>query len=101
MALRALTNSLTSHAAQARRPLRGASALDLIAAWCLLATALSSCGDDDYPYYDDCRYEPGLCAGGLGGLCEANIDCGVGFCCRDPKECGGGMCTLSCRSDYD
>ena len=83
----------------ASRPSRW-SALGVAAA-CLLGVSLWGCGDDDYGYYDQCRYEPGLCAGGLGGLCGANIDCGVGFCCRGPKECGSGMCTLSCRSDRD
>jgi hypothetical protein len=68
----------------------------------LAALSLPACDDDDdYPYYDECRFEPGLCAGGLGGLCGGNQDCAVGFCCRNPKECGGGMCTLSCRNDLD
>ena len=66
----------------------------------LIAAATPACGDDDYPYYyEDCRYDPGLCAGGLGALCGANVDCAVGTCCREPKECGGGMCTLTCRND--
>jgi hypothetical protein len=73
-----------------------------LAAVCLLVAALLGCGDDDYyPYDDACRYEPGLCGGGLGGLCGATVDCAVGFCCRGPKECGDGVCTLSCRNDLD
>ena len=67
----------------------------------MVVGTLISCGDDDSAYYDRCRYEPGLCAGGLGGFCGQNVDCGVGFCCREPKECGGGICTLACRSALD
>jgi hypothetical protein len=67
--------------------------------------AVASCGDDDGyygdGYYGECRFQPGLCAGGPGGFCGANLDCSVGFCCRGPKECGGGMCTFTCRSDFD
>ena len=73
-----------------------------LAALLLGVMSLPACDDDDeYPYYDECRYEPGLCAGGLGGLCGGNQDCAIGFCCRNPKECGSGMCTLSCRNDLD
>ena len=81
-------------------PSRHAHALCL-ASLCLLAAGFLSCGDDDYAYYGQCQRQPGLCAGGLGGLCGGNVDCGIGYCCQGPKECGGGMCTLSCRSDRE
>jgi hypothetical protein len=75
----------------------------LAAVACLIFVASQlGCGDDDdYAYYDRCRFDPGRCGGGLGGLCGSNADCAIGFCCREPKECGGGMCTLTCRSDFD
>ena len=71
--------------------------------WALLLFALgfAGCGDDDARYYDQCRYQPSACAGGLGAVCGSDLECGLGFCCRNPKECGGGMCTLACRSDLD
>lgn len=78
----------------------------LLRAWgpvaCVLLAAVSlSCGDDDSRYYDECRFDPDGCRGGLGGACRASSECGIGFCCREPKECGGGMCTLACRDDGD
>ena len=74
--------------------------LGRVLAACVLIAAALSCGDDDYGYYDECRFEPQLCRGGWGGLCSTNRDCFVGFCCQD-KECGAGMCTVTCRADLD
>jgi hypothetical protein len=74
-------------------------------AWLVAILAgLFSCGDDDgyYGSYEECRHQPGLCAGGVGALCGSSLDCGGGsHCCRGRKECGGGMCTFACRGDYD
>lgn len=74
----------------------------ILAASALIAALLLGCGDDEGPYdYDECRFDPDACYGGLGGACRTTAECGVGFCCREPKECGGGMCTFECRSDND
>jgi hypothetical protein len=72
-----------------------------LTAFALLAGSLLGCGDDDSPYYDQCRFDPEGCRGGLGGACRSSLECGIGFCCREPKECGGGMCTFECRNDLD
>jgi len=72
-----------------------------LTACALLVSALLGCGDDDSPYYDQCRFDPDGCRGGLGGACRTTSECGIGFCCEHPKECGGGMCTFECRSDLD
>jgi hypothetical protein len=73
----------------------------IVGASLLLASVLLSCGDDDGPYFDRCRFDPQGCRGGLGGACRTTAECGIGFCCREPKECGGGMCTFDCRNDLD
>src|ERR1044071_8654947 len=73
----------------------------ILAAFTLLAVLLLGCGDDEGGYYDECRFDPAGCYGGLGGACRTTAECGTGFCCRAPKECGGGMCTFEWRNDND
>jgi hypothetical protein len=97
-----MTDRITRGAVPGRRRKRRICVLRGIVVACLwLAPLLSACGDDDHRFYDQCRFDPAGCRGGLGGFCRGNADCGIGFCCRDPKECGGGMCTFECRSDRD
>lgn len=86
-----------------RRPFRLRIARLSMQVWLVVsALCAASCSDDDdYPYGGSvCRFDPAACAGGLGGVCRADVDCFGGVCCKS-GDCGGGMCTLTCNQDFD
>lgn len=67
----------------------------LLAALGAALVLLGGCSADP----DFCRFDPGDCAGGIGGYCDYDSDCQDGYCCREMSNCGGGMCTYACDRD--